>query len=55
MQQYHIILTLDHPYGMEVDPVALDQLRGKCVQDIKRTNGTITFKDAVMYQNHMID
>jgi len=42
-------------YGMEVDPVALDQLRGKCVQDIKRTNGIITFKDAVMYQNHMID
>lgn len=38
-------------YGMEVDPAVLDNLRGKCVQEVKRTNGSITFKDAVDYQN----
>lgn len=38
-------------YGMEIDPAVLDQLRNKCVQEIKRTNGIITFKDAVNYQN----
>jgi len=38
-------------YGMEIDPVVLDQLRNKCVQEIKRTNGIITLKDAVNYQN----
>ena len=37
--------------GMEIDPVTLDRLRGRCVQEVKRTNGSITFKDAVNYQN----
>lgn len=37
--------------GMEIDPVTLDQLRNKCVSEVRRTNGNITFKDAVNYQN----
>ena len=37
--------------GMEIDPVTLDQLRNKCVSEVRRTNGSITFKDAVNYQN----
>lgn len=34
----------------DVDEDALDALRGKCVQDCKKTNGTISFKDVVKYQ-----
>lgn len=37
--------------GMEIDPATLDKLRGRCVQEVKTTNGGITFKDAVNYQN----
>ena len=37
--------------GMEIDPATLDKLRSRCVQEVKTTNGGITFKDAVNYQN----
>jgi len=37
--------------GMEIDPATLDKLRGRCVQEVKSTNGGISFKDAVHYQN----
>lgn len=37
--------------GMEIDPATLDKLRGRCVQEVKTTNGSISFKDAVHYQN----
>ena len=34
----------------DVDEDALDSLRGKCVQDCKKINGSISFEDAVKYQ-----
>ncbi len=37
--------------GLEINTEALDDLRGRCVQNVKRTSGAITFKDAVKYQN----
>lgn len=37
--------------GMEIDPATLGKLRGRCVQEVKTTNGGISFKDAVHYQN----
>ncbi len=33
--------------GLEIDSSQMDQLRGQCVQAVKRSNGTITFKDTV--------
>ena len=36
--------------GMEIDPSILDKLRGRCVQEVKATNGGISFRDAVNYQ-----
>ena len=29
---------------------ALERLRGRCIQEVKKTAGSITFKDAVRYQ-----
>ena len=37
--------------GMEIDPAVLDKLRVRCVHEVKATNGSISFKDAVSYQN----
>ncbi len=34
--------------GLEIDSSQLDALRGRCVQEIKRTNGTINFKDTLL-------
>ncbi len=34
--------------GLEIDSSQLDALRGRCVQEVKRTNGTITFKDTLL-------
>lgn len=39
--------------AMEIDPAVLDKLRGRCVQEVKTTNGGISFKSAVRYQNGM--
>ena len=34
----------------DVDEDTLESLRGKCVQDCKKINGSISFEDAVKYQ-----
>ena len=36
--------------SFRVDDDTLSRLRGKCVNDVKRLNGRITFDDAVKYQ-----
>ena len=36
--------------GMEIPEEDLDRLRGRCVREVKSTNGTVTLKDAVDYQ-----
>lgn len=38
--------------GLEINTEELDALRGRCVRDVKRTSGAISFKDVVKYQNH---
>lgn len=34
-----------------VDPEVLIRLRGKCVNDVKKTNGTVVLDEIVRYQN----
>lgn len=34
----------------DVDQVTLKRLRGRCVDDVKRTNGQIEFKDILQFQ-----
>ena len=36
--------------GMEILQEDLDRLRGRCVREVKSTNGSVTLKDAVDYQ-----
>lgn len=36
--------------GMEIPEEQLDSLRGQCVYNVKKTNGSVTLKDAVLYQ-----
>lgn len=38
-------------YDVELDETQLEKLRGKCIADIKRTNGQISFKDILKFQN----
>ena len=33
--------------GLEIDASQLDQLRWQCVQEVKKTNGGISFKDTL--------
>ena len=33
-----------------VDQATMERLRGRCVEDVKRTNGQITFKDILQFQ-----
>ena len=33
--------------GLEIDANQLDSLRWQCVQEVKKTNGSITFKDTL--------
>ena len=33
-----------------IDPVSLERLRGECVKEVKRLNGSFTFDDAVSWQ-----
>ena len=35
---------------LDTAPETLDQMRGRCIQEVKETCGEITFKDAVKYQ-----
>lgn len=41
----HIIAADTH-----VDQATLERLRGRCVNDVKRTNGQIQFKDILQFQ-----
>ena len=34
--------------GLEIDSTQLDALRWRCVQEVKKTNGAITFKDTLV-------
>ena len=36
--------------GMEIPDEQLRALRGRCVQDVKKTSGSISLDDAVRYQ-----
>ena len=36
---------------LDVDDDMLDRLRGKCIKDIKKTNGNINLKSIIEYQN----
>lgn len=36
--------------GMEIPQEDLDRLRGRCVREVKSTNGSVSLKDAVDYQ-----
>ncbi len=36
--------------GMEISDDALHSLRGRCVQNVKKTNGSVTLDSAVEYQ-----
>ena len=36
--------------GMEIPPEDLERLRGRCVREVKSTNGSVTLKNAVEYQ-----
>ena len=33
-----------------IDPLSLERLRGECVKEVKRLNGSFTFDDAVSWQ-----
>ena len=37
--------------GMEIPDEQLKALRGRCVQNVKKTSGSVTLDDAVRYQN----
>ena len=34
----------------DIDPITLQRLRGECVHEVKRLNGTFSFEDAVEWQ-----
>lgn len=36
--------------SQEVDKVSLDRLRGECVREVKRLNGSFSFEDALNWQ-----
>ncbi len=35
---------------LDTSPDTLEQMRGRCIQEVKKTIGSITFTDAVKYQ-----
>jgi len=37
--------------GLEISDTELSRLRGRCVNEVKRTSGKITFDDAVRLQS----
>ena len=41
--------------AVEIDPVVLDQLRGVCVREVKKSSGAISLEKAVRYQNGQED
>ena len=36
---------------VDVSPEALERLRGRCIQEVKKTSGAVTFADAMKYQH----
>ena len=38
--------------GLEIDDTQMDRLRWQCVQEVKKSNGSITFKDVVKAKNY---
>lgn len=36
--------------NQEVDPLVMERLRGECVKEVKRLNGTFSFEDALAWQ-----
>ncbi len=34
----------------DIDPLSLERLRGECVQEVKRLNGSFSFEDALDWQ-----
>ena len=36
---------------VDVSPDALERLRGRCIQEVKKTGGAVTFVDAMKYQH----
>ena len=36
---------------VDVSPDALERLRGRCIQEVKKTGGAVTFADAMKYQH----
>ena len=36
---------------VDVTPEALERLRGRCIQEVKKTGGAVTFADAMKYQH----
>lgn len=38
---------------LDVEDVDLKKLRGKCIEEVKRSNGSITFDDILRYQRHL--
>ena len=34
----------------DIDEISLSRLRGECIDEIKRLNGTISFEDAARWQ-----
>ena len=36
---------------LDTRPETLEQMRGRCIQEVKKTGGAVTFADAVKYQN----
>lgn len=41
------MMTKVFAMGLKIDPKNLEQLRGQCVNEVKKTNGSISFSDAV--------
>ena len=36
--------------SQEIDPLSLERLRGECVKEVKRLNGSLSFEDAMEWQ-----
>lgn len=34
----------------DIDPLSLERLRGECVKEVKRLNGSFSFEDALDWQ-----
>ena len=37
-------------FSQNVDKITLDRLRGECIKEVKRLNGTFSFDDAYYWQ-----